>query len=178
MDAEDQAKDRYNEILAEAEKLNCDCDYETAVTLSGIIVEYPITQEQVEVLWALSKDVAVVRRAAYDLYFVDFPDDDLAELTEWVRRCKDPKFASWGYTAKQAAEAMRALGKAGIAAAMAGHKLQQLMEEINDVTTKNKQNHGPTRVRKKHVFKATDNTRMRPVLSKPHRSSHVYQRRG
>ena len=105
-------------------------------------------------------------------------DDDLAELTEWVRRCKNPKFASWGYTAKQAAEAMRALGKAGAFAAYKTQEMQKLLEKLNDLTTKNRKNHGSTRLRKKHVFKAPDNKGMRSILSESHRGGHVYQRRG
>lgn len=169
--------DNYSEMLEEVKALNCDCDDDTGIALIGIIYQYPITQEQVEVLWALSKDVVVVRRAAEDLNFgFSFPDDDLAGLTEWVRSCRAYK-DTFGFSAKQAAEALRALGKTGIAAAMAGHKLQKAMEKLSGITTKGKQDHGPARVRKKHVLKASDNTGLRPILSKSNRGGHVYQRR-
>lgn len=169
----------YNEMLKEVEALNCDCDDDTAIALVGIIYQYPITQEQVEVLWALTKDIKTIKRAAYDLELgFSFPDDDLAELCEWVRRCKNPSTASFGFSAKEVMHAMRALGKAGLAAMVTGHELQKAMEKLNGIiTTKNSKNYRPARLRKKHVFKATDNTSVRPILSESHRGGHVYQRR-
>ena len=157
----------------------CDCDEDTRRLLAGIIIQHLITQEQVEVLWALTKDVDTIKRAAHDLdRGLSFPDNDLAELCEWVRRCKNPTSSSMGFTAQEVAEALRVLGKAGLDAVAASKKLQKAMEKLNvRLTPKSKQNNRPARLRKKHVFKATDNTSVRPILSEPHRGGHVYQRR-
>jgi len=48
-------------------ELNCDCDEDTRRKLAGIIISNNIIQEQVEVLWALTKDVDVVEMAAMTL---------------------------------------------------------------------------------------------------------------
>jgi len=167
-------------------ELFCDCDEDTLRLLAGIIIEHNISQEQVEVLWALSKDVKVIKRAAEDLdRGLNFPDDDLANLCEWVRECGEPTplesvaavAKKAGISAKELAAAMRMLGKTGITAALVGHKIKIEMEKLNVITSKNKQNNRAPRVRKKHVFKAPDNKSMRPILSKSNRSGHVHKRR-
>lgn len=164
----------------------CDCDEDTRRLLAGFIRQHIITQEQVEVLWALSKNIKVIKRAAYELdQGMSFPDNDLAELCEWVRKCGEPTpleavaavAQMAGFSMEEVAHAMIKLGQAGLAGAQAGHELRKAMEKLDGITTKGKQNNWTPRVRKKHVFKASDNKGVRPILSKPNRSSHVHKRR-
>ena len=235
-----------NQVLYDYERvffgdLDCDCDEKTREKLAGIIISHIITQEQVEVLWALSKDTEVVEMAARELdQGLTFPNHELVDLVEWVRKCKfrvaflnDIGFniknavKSVSFSAKEAAAAMRALGKSGLRAATQGrimakqfeealksvskitvhtststgneihHGLQLangefvMFDEWNDhevwkeliydnsidIPTKSKQNNGSAWVRKKHVFKAPDNTGLRSVFSESHRRGHVHQRR-
>uniref|UniRef100_A0A6M3J270 Uncharacterized protein n=1 Tax=viral metagenome TaxID=1070528 RepID=A0A6M3J270_9ZZZZ len=180
---------------------NIDCDNATKDLLTSIVIQHAITQEQVEVLWALTKDVEVVEFAAKQLdRGARFPDDDLGDLCVFVKKCiKKNMWDDGGNDILSDIRAgMVAIANAGLKAGdlivsmgevfkiarvsikdaiISIEKFNEAMQDIED-HTKNNKSHRPARMRKKHVLEAANHTRMRTVLPQPHRRCHIHQRRG